>query len=222
MKDIGIFLTGCGNLDGADIEEAVLLHYFLNKKGYRTIFLALDIEQKEVVNHLTQEVISERRNILVESSRISKRKIENLKGFPSNQIEGLILVGGEGNKKSVAEFDDKKEIWSVNSDLRNLVREVFRRKRPMGACGLATLVVAFSLKPIVTSPLTLTLGNDAKLIKVLEDYGCNHIITRPEEAVLDEKHKLVSTSGSCHTSNILELAIGLENLVSGISDFIKK
>jgi enhancing lycopene biosynthesis protein 2 len=222
MKQIGVFLTGCGALDGSDIEETVLLHYFLSKKGLKTIFIAPDINQKEVVNHLTQEVSSEVRNILTEVSRITKAKIGILKGFASNQIEGLILVGGEGNRKNVAEFDGKTESWIINSDLKNLIREMFRRKRPIGTCGLAALIVSFSLKPIVSSPLTLTLGNDARLIKVLEDDGCNHVVTRPEEAVMDEKHKIVSTPGSYHTSNIQELALGIENLVSGISDFIKK
>ncbi len=69
MAKVGVVLSGCGVFDGAEIHEAVMTLYFLQKEGAELVMMAPDVEQMHVVNHLTGEVAeSETRNVLVESA----------------------------------------------------------------------------------------------------------------------------------------------------------
>lgn len=43
---IGVLLAGCGVFDGAEIHEATLTLYFLDKAGAEAVVMAPDIPQK--------------------------------------------------------------------------------------------------------------------------------------------------------------------------------
>lgn len=86
---------------------------------------------------------------------------------------------------------------------------------------MACLVIASSLRDIVTSPLTLTLGNDPELTDQLEKMGVNHVITKSNEAIIDSENRLVTTPGSKIRTNLRELGIGLKNLIDGILELTK-
>ena len=86
----------------------------------------------------------------------------------------------------------------------------------MGGCGLASFLFGFSLHDISGSPITLTLGNDAKLARKLEDFGIIHVISKVSEAVVDKEHKIVTTPGTLLKKNISEVSSGIENLVLGV------
>jgi enhancing lycopene biosynthesis protein 2 len=215
MREICVVLAGCGFLDGSDIRESVLTLYFAEKRGYRVIFSAPDFCQKEVVDHRTREVISQEREILNECARINGdiREINEIKG---DKISALILTGGQGIVKNFTEMDQEGNLLKVNPQIKKIIREIFRRKKPIGGCGLASLLIAGSLKDILESPLTLTTGNDAKVIQKLEGLGVNHVVAKPSEAVIDEEHKTVTTPGHLGQSRTKDFAPGIENMVSGI------
>lgn len=220
MKEICVILAGCGFLDGSDIRESVLISYFLEEKGYKAIFTTPDISQKEVIDHKTQELISQKREISSECARING-EIRETKEIKGEKIEALILPGGEGIIKNLTELDKEGSLYRVESQIKKLVREIFRRKKPIGGCGLASLVIAGSLNNIVDSPLTLTAGNDARVIQQLENMGINHIIAKPSEAVIDEEHKIVTTTGYLNKNRIKDFALGIKNMVSGIIELTK-
>lgn len=74
MKTIGILLSGCGVYDGVEIHEAVLTLLALDRKGAKVVCMAPDIDQYHVVDHLTGEATEEKRNVLIESARITGGK----------------------------------------------------------------------------------------------------------------------------------------------------
>ena len=78
-KRIGVLLSGCGVYDGAEIHEAVLTLLALDRAGATIVCTAPDVDQMHVVNHLTGEETGESRNVLVESARIARGDIRNLK-----------------------------------------------------------------------------------------------------------------------------------------------
>ena len=66
MVRVGVVLSGCGYQDGAEIHEAVLAGYFLEKEGAELAWCAPDVEQQGVINHLNGAAAKgERRNVLV-------------------------------------------------------------------------------------------------------------------------------------------------------------
>ena len=104
-KTIGVILSGCGFLDGAEIRESVLTLLALDKAGAETLIMAPNIEQHHVINHLTgEEEIAEPRNILIESARIARSKVVDIKTVDPEKLDGLVLPGGFGVAKNLCDF----------------------------------------------------------------------------------------------------------------------
>ncbi len=221
MNNIALILSGCGAYDGSDIWEVVLISYHLEKRGQRPIFFAPNIPQKEVIDHQNQETLSEKRNVLSESARFASGQIKEIGDLFGKDVDGLILPGGNGVIKNLTDSLGEEQYLKLNPDIRRILREVYRRKKPIGACGLASLLVASALRDILETPLTLTAGKDPELIKQIEQLGAVHVISRGTEAVVDSEHRVVSTPASLLKLKIIEMAQATENLVSGVVDFIK-
>lgn len=61
MKTVGVVLSGCGVLDGAEIHESVLTMLALDRAGAEVLFFAPDKPQLHVINHITGEIVAEER-----------------------------------------------------------------------------------------------------------------------------------------------------------------
>jgi len=213
-----VILSGCGSLDGSDVWEVVLLSYYLSRKGGNLLFFAPDVEQKEVVDHVTQTAAQETRNVLRESARIVWGGIKEIKNLSGRDVDGLLLPGGYGVVKNLSDFLGKpeNEYLKPKPELQRIIREIYRRKKPIGACGLAALLVASALRDILDTPLTLTIGKDPELIKQIEEMGAVHVFSKGTEAVMDSEHKVVSTPANLLKLKPVEMASSIENLINGV------
>lgn len=218
MSDFALILSGCGLLDGSDIWEVVLLSYHLARKGQSAVFFAPDENQKEVVDHLTEAAVGERRNILSESGRLAWGGVRKLKDLSGKDVDGLILPGGYGVVKNLADRLGEHEngYLKPGRESQRVIREIYRRRKPIGACGLASLLVASALRDIVETPLTLTIGKDPDFINKIEQMGAVHVLSRGTEAVMDPEHKVVSTAANLLKLKPAETALSMENLVNGL------
>jgi enhancing lycopene biosynthesis protein 2 len=225
MSNFAVILSGCGCLDGSDIWEVVFLSYYLSRKGKNPVFFAPDVEQKEVVDHVTQTTAPEKRNVLKESARIAWGEIREISSLSGRDVEGLLLPGGHGVVKNLVHRiqvrtdslgEPKNEYLKPKPELQRIIREIYRRKKPIGACGLASLLVASALREIVETPLTLTIGKEPELIKQIEEMGAVHVLSKGTEAVMDSEHRLVSAPANLLKLKPVELASSIENLISGI------
>ena len=79
QKRVAVILSGCGAYDGAEIHESVLTLLRLDQRGAQVQCFAPNIAQHHVVNHLTGEEMPETRNVLVESARIARGAIEDIR-----------------------------------------------------------------------------------------------------------------------------------------------
>jgi enhancing lycopene biosynthesis protein 2 len=52
LKRVGVVLSGCGYLDGAEIHEVCCTLLSLDRRGAKLVALAPDVEQMHVVDHL--------------------------------------------------------------------------------------------------------------------------------------------------------------------------
>ena len=218
MSNFAVILSGCGIYDGSDVWEVVLISYYLSRRGENPIFFAPDAEQKEVMDHVTQSIAQESRNILRESARIAGGEIKEIRTLSGRDVDGLILPGGYGSVKNLADLfgEPENEYLKPKPELQRIIREIYRRKKPIGACGLASLLVASALRDVVETPLTLTIGKDPELIKQIEEMGAVHVLSRGTEAVMDSEHRVVSTPASLLKLKPVELASSIENLISGV------
>ncbi|MBI5155427.1 isoprenoid biosynthesis protein ElbB, partial [Candidatus Poribacteria bacterium] len=99
-KKVGVMLSGCGVFDGSEIHEAVFTLLALDRAGAEVVFLAPNVNQMHVVNHLKgQPAEGERRNVLVESARIARGKIRDAATVKGAELDALVFPGGFGAAK---------------------------------------------------------------------------------------------------------------------------
>ena len=217
MGSLAVILSGCGSQDGSDVWEVSLLSYHLHRKGRSPVFFAPDLEQG-VVNHLTKDASAEKRNVLRESARIAWGGIREIKELSGREVDGIILPGGGGAAKNLADLlgEPKNDYLKSKPEVQRIIRETYRRRKPIAACGLSVLLVASALRDILETPLTLTIGKDPNLISQIEGMGAVHVLSRGKEVVMDSEHKLVTTAANLLKLEFDDLASSMENMVNGV------
>ena len=141
MKKIGVVLSGCGVYDGSEIHEAVLALLAIDRQGCEAVCMAPNIDVP-VVNHLTRQETGEKRNVLVESARIARGNIRDIKGVTAADLDAIVFPGGFGAAKNLCDFAVKGAAASVNPEVARLLKEMATAKKPIGAVCIAPTVVA--------------------------------------------------------------------------------
>ena len=214
-KKIGVVLSGCGVYDGSEIHEAVITLLAIDRAGAEAVCMAPDMEQMHVVNHLTGEVAGEKRNVLVESARIARGKITDIKEVKAGDVDALIFPGGFGAAKNLCDFAVKGADCSVHPEVARLVREVVQAKKPLAAVCIAPALVS---RVLGNEKLAhkLTIGSDVDTAKALEAMGSTHEACPVSEFIVDRENKLVSTPAYMLAGRISEAAEGIEKTVKAL------
>ncbi|HIJ43730.1 MAG: isoprenoid biosynthesis glyoxalase ElbB [Rhodospirillales bacterium] len=214
---IAVVLSGCGVFDGAEIHESVLTLLALDRHGANYQCYAPNIDQAHVVNHLSGEETAETRNVLVESARIARGDIKELKDFDAGSVDAVIFPGGYGAAKNLCTFAFDGPECSVNADVERVVRDMAAAKKPIGALCISPALIARIL-----DGAQVTIGQDAKTAEAIEKMGGMHKPTRQGEIVVDTDRGLVTTPCYMLDSTIGQIAEGAENTVKAVLDLIKE
>jgi len=209
MKKFAVVLAGCGVYDGAEIHEATLCLLAIVRNGAEYQCFAPDVEQYHVVNHLTGEVVNEKRNVLVESARIARGNVKNLKEFKASDYDAIILPGGFGVAKNLSTFAFKGADCEVNEELQTAIQEMLAAKKPIGAMCIAPAVVA----KIIGNKVEVTIGQDSGTAAAVEACGAVHKLADNEEVVCDLRYKVFSTPCYMLNASIVQIAEGANNIV---------
>ena len=88
---VGVVLSGCGHLDGAEIREAVLALLALDRHDLEAVCMAPSGPQRHVVDHLTgQEMAGEVRDVRREAARIARGDVVELAEVSVDDIDALV------------------------------------------------------------------------------------------------------------------------------------
>jgi len=210
MKKIGVVLSGCGVRDGSEIHEAVLTLLAIDQCGAEAICMAPDNEFIET-NHLTMEETGARRNVLVESARIARGNIRNIKDVKATDLDGIIFPGGFGAAKNLCDFAVKGAAATVHPEVSRLLKEMATASKPIGVICIAPVVTAAVLGKDLAP--TVTIGNDAGTAAEIEKCGALHQDCAVTEFVVDKKNKLVSTPAYMLATRISEVHEGIGKCV---------
>ncbi len=216
---IGVLLSGCGVFDGSEIHEAVLTLLALDKAGAEIVCMAPNMEQYHVINHLTQEEMPERRNVLVESARIARGEIKDLKDVSANDIDGLIIPGGFGAAKNLCDFAFKGPDATVHPEVLRLLKELIEANKPIGAICIAPALIA---KALADKKPEVTIGNDPATAEAIESMGGVHYQCSVDSFHVDEKNKIVTTPAYMLGPTIKYVAEGIEKLVNKVLELAAK
>jgi len=212
MVKVGVVLSGCGFLDGSEIQEAVLTLLALDRAGATAVCMAPAIEQADLVNHRTGKPAEGTRSVLDESARIARGAIVDVAKVKAADLDALILPGGYGAAKNLSNFASAGANTKVEPHVARLVREMHKAKKPIAALCIAPTVVAAALRDERTH-VKLTIGADEATATALEHMGARHSVCPVDEFRVDEEQRIVSTPAYMIDARISEVALGIERTV---------
>jgi len=217
MRKIGVILSGCGVRDGSEIHEAVLTLLAIDQCGAKAVCMAPDGEFPETDHHRMEET-GAKRNALVESARIARGEITDIRQVKQADLDAVILPGGFGAAKNLCDFAFKGAAASVHPEVTRLLKEMSQAGKPIGAMCIAPVVLGTvlgkELKPL------LTIGNDAGTAAELEKTGAKHQNCPVDDVVIDCKNRIVSTPAYMLAGRISELSAGINKCVRELINLI--
>lgn len=213
MLKIGVVLSGCGVMDGSEVHESVLTLLALARAGAEAVCMAPNVEQLHVVNHLTGEETRERRNVLVESARIARGKIRDIKEVREKEINALIFPGGYGAVKNLCTFAVDGVNCRVHPEVARLIKEVHAAGKPIGAICIAPALVA---KIFQGSGAELTIGKDKPTAAALTQLGMSHHECGVNQIWTDTGQRIVTTPAYMLAQNVAQAWEGIEKLVNEV------
>ena len=211
-KKIAVILSGCGVYDGAEIHESVITLLRLDQRGAQVQCFAPNIAQHHVINHLTGEEMPESRNVLVESARIARGEVKDIREANVEEFDARIVPGGFGAAKNLSNFAVEGAGCSVNPDVLALAEAFAEAGKPVGLICISPALAAKIYGPGVVC----TIGNDAGTAAALDKMGATHQECAVDEIVEDKARKLVSTPAYMLAKNISEVASGINKLVDRV------
>ena len=203
-----VILAGCGNKDGAEIHESVLTLLSIDRSGHQYQCFAPDVPQARVLNFLTNEEMTEKRNVLLESARIARSKIKPLSDFAQKDFDILVMPGGNGVAFNLCTFAVDGDRMTVLAQVESSIKAMHKAGKPIGALCISPVIIAHLLKKV-----TLTFGKDDKINAMFQKSGTTAINTDARSIIIDEKNRIVTTPCYMLDARISEISEGIDKLI---------
>ncbi|MFK3797387.1 MULTISPECIES: isoprenoid biosynthesis glyoxalase ElbB [unclassified Pseudomonas] len=217
-KKVAVILSGCGVQDGAEIHESVLTLLRLDQRGAEVKCFAPNIAQHHVINHLTGEEMPETRNVLVESARIARGAIEDIREADISEFDALIIPGGFGAAKNLSNFATEGSACKVQAEVLAMAEAFAEAGKPIGLICVSPALAAKIYGPGVTC----TIGNCAETAAKIAKMGGQHKDCDVTDIVEDKDRKLVSTPAYMVAKSIGEVASGINKLVDRVLELVQE
>jgi enhancing lycopene biosynthesis protein 2 len=211
-KKVAVILSGCGVYDGAEVYESVITLLRLDQRGAQVQCFAPNIAQLHVINHLTGEEMPESRNVLVESARIARGEVKDVREADVEDFDALIVPGGFGSAKNLSNFAIEGTGCTVQPEVLALTEAFAEAGKPVGLICISPALAAKIYGPGVVC----TIGNDAETVAALNKMGATHKECAVSDIVEDKARKLVTTPAYMLAQSISEAASGINKLVDRV------
>ncbi len=215
MAKIAVILSGCGYLDGAEINETAFTLLSIKQHNLDYECFAPNIEQSDIINHLTSETKSAgTRNVMEESSRITRGQVSDLHTLDVNQFAALLIPGGFGVAKNLSTFAKEQELCSVNEDFKKTVLAFHKQKKAIGAICISPAIIGkiFEGKACIT----LTLGTNPNALALLTQLSMDPQSCPVDHFVHDKKHHIFSTPGYMEPDDIAGVYKGIHKMITAM------
>ncbi|XP_047457699.1 glutamine amidotransferase-like class 1 domain-containing protein 3, mitochondrial [Mugil cephalus] len=218
-KRVAVVLAGCGVYDGTEIHEASAVLVHLSRGGAAVNMFAPNVDQMHVVNHMTGEPAQDKRNVLVESARVARGKIQDLSKLSVKDHDAVIFPGGFGAAKNLCSWAVQGKDCSVNDMVKDTLQAFHKEGKPIGLCCISPVLAA---KVIPGCEVTVGIEADGKYpntadtAAAINQLGCKHVSKSVGESHVDEKNKLVTTSAFMCDAPIHEIFDGIGTMVRDV------
>ena len=153
----------------------------------------------------------EHRNVLVESARIARGHINDLRSYAAADYDGLIFPGGFGAAKNLSTVAFDGATCKVDLEVERIIKETIHAKKPIGALCISPTLIAK-----VLGKVDVTIGQDENCSVLLEKMGAHHRKTNHGEVCIDFAAKVVTSPCYMLESTIAQIATGAENVVKAM------
>lgn len=211
-KKVAVILSGCGVYDGAEIHESVITLLRLDQRGAKVQCFAPNIAQMHVIDHLTGEEMPESRNVLVESARIARGEVKDIREADAKDFDALIVPGGFGAAKNLSNFAVEGANCTVHPDVLALAEAFADACKPVGLICISPALAAKIYGPGVVCTIGKDAGTSAAVVKM----GGTHEECDVHDIVEDVQRKLVTTPAYMEAKSISEAASGIYKLVDRV------
>lgn len=216
MAKVGVILSGCGVFDGSEIHEASATLIALAQHGIEYRCMAPDIELN-VIDHVAGKETGEKRNVLVESARIARGEIDNLKDVNGRDYDAFLLPGGFGAAKNLCTFATQGPDCAVNNEVERVLKEANDAGKPIGFICIAP---ALGAKVFGDQGIKVTIGRDAGTAEAIGKTGATHVEADAAAIVIDDSMNVVSTPAYMEAANPAQVFEGISTLVKNIAERI--
>jgi enhancing lycopene biosynthesis protein 2 len=208
-KKVLVILSGCGVYDGTEIHEAVITLVALSAAGASVTCTAPNKDQMHVINHATGDEMDERRNVLVESARISRGNILDLSSIDAADYDAVFLPGGFGAAKNLCTFATEGPDCSIDGDVERTLKAFHAAGKPIGAVCISPAVVVKALGAV-----TVTIGQDEGTASALTAMGGQHANHSVTECHVDAANKVITAPAYMLEAPLDQIAIGIQAAVT--------
>lgn len=226
MKKIGVLLSGSGVYDGSEIHESVFTLLALAEAGAEAVCMAPDVEQHHVVNHLNGEEMNETRNVLVESARIARGDVQDIKSVDVSSLDGLVIPGGFGTAKNHTKWAFSGPAGEINPDVAQLIRSFVEQGKPIAALCMGPTTVAKALEG-TDYRAKLSVGTTAEaspydiagILGGMEKTGAESTEKSVREIAVDDSLKIISAPCYMMEASILEVRENIKMAIERLMQY---
>jgi enhancing lycopene biosynthesis protein 2 len=223
MKKIGILLSGCGVYDGAEIQESIFAMTAIAEMGWEYVPIAIDKNQFHVVNHLTGEVMDEKRNMMVEAARITRGTVREISTVVPAELDALVIPGGFGSAKNFTTWAFDGSESSILPEVKLLLVNLVNVGKPIVALCVSPVVVAKALEDSMLHA-KLTLGTSkAKSPYSISDFhagveavGAVSTEKSIHEVEVDYELKIITAPCYMMDATILEIRDNIKQAITAL------
>tara|TARA_B100000508_G_scaffold91658_2_gene71483 strand:+ start:46933 stop:47613 length:681 start_codon:yes stop_codon:yes gene_type:complete len=217
---VGVLLSGCGVYDGAEIHEAVLTLLAIEEAGAEAVCIGIDRDQHHVVNHMNGEEQSEKRNMLIEASRIARGDIKEINDVEPADIDMLVIPGGFGSAKNFTTWAFDGPEGEVLPQVKLLLVNMVNIGKPVVALCVSPVVVAKSFEDSEIKPF-MTIGTDQEespydiggFTQGLEATGAKTAMKTNSEINIDEANKIITAPCYMMETNLSTLRQNIKDAI---------
>lgn len=219
-KKIAVILCGSGFKDGSEIRESIATLYALEKHEFDYQCFAPDENQYHVVNCKTgTELPNQFRNQLIESARITRGNVEDIKKLKAEDFDAIILPGGFGAAKNLCTYAVRGIDASVHPEVSRILNEFYNGKKPIGAICISPMIVALNFKK---KDFKLTLGKESETSIDAEKLGHTMYYLESNQAFTDRENLIVTTPAYMDDkASMISVFEGIDSLVVEIKKLLK-
>jgi enhancing lycopene biosynthesis protein 2 len=215
-KKFAIILSGCGQFDGSETHETVILLLAMTQQGIEWDAFAPDITQHKVYDHYTQQDVDETRRVLPESARLVRGHIKPLSEADPDAYDAVILPGGFGAAQNICDYALYGEKCTLQAEVKVFLSECVSLHKPLGFICIAPVMIP----KLYPSGVKMTIGKDEDIAAEMTRLGAEPVPCAATDCVVDKVFKVVSTPANMNAKNIAEVYTGINKLVKAVAQLV--